>query len=110
MKKRDLKKSIRYTCGEIASEAAFTGAVMNGGDLDLMAQVIIDAARLQAKSLEKVSVSFDRLPKDFADKAEYRKARHAYYKKAYAALVEEFNKQLAEIVKKMNSALPKVEE
>ena len=110
MNKRDIKKSIIYTCGEIASEAAFTGAVMNGGDIELMSQAIIDAAKLQSKSLTKVSVAFDRQPKDFENRKEYNKARKAYNKKAFAALTEEFNEKLLEIIKKMNSALPKVEE
>lgn len=110
MNKRELKKSIHYTCGEVAAEAAFTIVMLEGSNVELLNQAIVDAARLQDSSLRKVSISFDRRPKDFENKAEYHKERRAYYKKAYAALTDNFNKDLLEIVKKMNAALPAKEE
>jgi len=110
MNRRKLKKSIRYTCGEVISESAFASAVIETENINILSEAIVDAVRLQANALKKASVSFDRQPKSFGSRAEYRKAHRAYYKKAYAALADYFNKELAEIVKKMNSALPAAEE
>lgn len=109
MNKRTIKKGILYSCGEIVSEAAFAATVLELKDPEAMSAVIVDAARLQVNSIKKVSVSFDRQPKDFANHAEYRKARRAYYRKAFKALTENFNNELLEIIKKMNAALPAAE-
>lgn len=109
MNKRQLKKSIRFTCAEIASECAFTSALMENVNNELLAEAFVEAARLQGNALKKASVSFDRLPKDFPSKAAYNKARKAYYKKAYAALTSEFNNELAAIIGKMNAAVKPAE-
>ena len=42
----------------------------------------------------------------FADKGEYTRARSEYFSKAYSALMAEFYKDVEEIIKRMNAALP----
>ena len=46
------------------------------------------------------------MPGDFSSRNEYKKARAAYFKKAFAAHREKFNTRIQEIVKEMNAALP----
>ena len=54
----------------------------------------------------KVSFAFDHLPTDFPSENLYRKARNAYYKKAYASLQSKFLDKVNDIVREMNAALP----
>lgn len=106
MNRRNLKKLIRYACGDIAGECLFASNLIPGVNTEKLDQAIIDAAMLQTSTLSRVSIDFDKTPRDFENRAEYTKARRAYYAKAYAALKCDFNKQISEIVKEMNSALP----
>lgn len=104
--KRDLKKYIRNTCGSLAGEILLARAAFPVIDRKTVHDIINDIALLQGTSLAKVSVAFDKKERDFADPAEYRKARSAYYTKAYDSLICGFDDAVLEIVKKMNAALP----
>ncbi|MDE7152970.1 MAG: hypothetical protein K2O00_00825 [Muribaculaceae bacterium] len=106
MKKRNIKKEIRRTCGEIACEALFAESLINAIDKNAMQQVIITAAHLQDSALRKTSVAFDKTPRDFASRKEYNKARRAYYKKVFAAINSEFADTLGQVAKAMNGAMP----
>ncbi|MDE6265924.1 MAG: hypothetical protein K2M07_01060 [Muribaculaceae bacterium] len=107
MKKRDIKKEIRQTCGTVACEAILAASLINGVDKEAMRKPIINAAVLQENSLRKVSVAFDKTPADFPSRKDYNKARRAYYKKVFAAIRSEFGGALQEIVNEMNGAMPK---
>lgn len=107
MKKRNIKKEIRRTCGTVACEAIYAASLINNVNKEEMQKSIIGAAMLQDSSLKKVSVAFDKTPSDFPTRKEYNKARRAYYKKVFAALRSEFGKSLQEIVNTMNGAMPK---
>lgn len=107
MKKRNIKKEIRRTCGTVACEAIFAASLINGVDKEAMEKPIIGAALLQGNALKKVSVAFDKTPADFATRKEYNKARRAYYKKVFAAIRAEFGNSLQELVNAMNGAMPK---
>ena len=104
--KRELKKFIRNTCGAVALDMVLARESFPQIDSKAVREVVLDAARLQTQTLRKVSVVFDRTPAQFDDLAAYHKARHAFYAEAYAKLLDEFDKELEEIVKKMNAALP----
>lgn len=106
MNRRNLKKIIRYTCGDIAGECLFASNLIPQADAAKLDQAIIDAAMLQTATLKRVGIDFDKTPGDFDTPAAYAKARRTYFAKAYAALKADFNKQVAAIVKEMNSALP----
>lgn len=104
--KRDLKKFIKYTCGDIAGECIFAKLYFQGADSDKMDEIIVKAAALQTTTIDKVSVSFDKTLKSFAGNAlEYRKAKNAYYKECYKTLKTELANTVAEIVSEMNAAL-----
>lgn len=105
-KKRDLKKYIRNTCGSLAGEILLARAAFPIIERKTVHDIINDIAVLQSSTLAKVSVSFAKTPKEYLDKAAYRKERNQYYTKAYDSLIDEFDNGVLEIVKKMNAALP----
>ncbi len=104
--KRELKKFIRNTCGALALDMVLARESFPVIDRKAVHDVVLDVARLQTRSLARVSVEFDRTPAQFESKAAYNKARHAFYNDAYAKLLADFNKSVKEIVAKMNAALP----
>ncbi len=104
--KRDLKKIIRNTCGGLALDMVNAGELfpqINPKDVE---QIVYDCALLQLGTLRRLSIAFDRSRSDFADKGEYTHARREYFSKAYSALMAEFYKDVEEIIKRMNAALP----
>ncbi len=106
--KRDLKKFIKYTCGDIAGECIFANLYFEGIDHNKIAEVIVKAATLQTTMIDKVSVTFDKTPKSFnGNNFEYRKARTAYFKACYKALKDEIASAISDIVAEMNAALSK---
>lgn len=107
MKKRNIKKEIRRSCGEVACEALFAESLINGVDKDAMQRAIITAAHLQETSLRKISVAFDKTPRDFASRKEYNKARRVYFKKVFAAINAEFGDTLRQVAETMNGAMPR---
>ena len=104
--KRQLKKEIKYVCGDLAAECLIAKNFIKGVDKDAMIKNISDVASLMINTLDKVSFAFDKRPGDFADGRAYRKARRDYYTKAYAALRTKFYDRITEIVKAMNAAVP----
>lgn len=107
--KRDLKKSIKYICGDLASECVFAIELMPNIDKATMRKAIDEIAELQSSTIGHLTFSFDKTPRDFNDEKSYRKAREEYMKKAYASIEKEFNEKVEKIVKMMNSALPSTE-
>lgn len=105
--KRNLKKSIAYACADIAGECVFAQQNFEGIDLDKMDEVIVRVALLQDSAIKKVSVDFDKKPKDYkANKPEYRKTRKAYFKSVEKAIAKYVREEIEEVVKTMNSILP----
>lgn len=105
--KRDLKKEIRYICGDLAGECIMARELMPGVDYDAANAVVIEIAALQSAALSKVTFDFDKTPRDFENTHEYRKARNAYYAEAYKKLKEDFNASVDGILHKMNALLSK---
>lgn len=107
--KRNLKKLVRYMCGDIAAECIIAKTVIPGIDPDVMSALVVKIACLQDVTLRKLSFSYDKVAADFDNVSSYKKARHEYMTKAYRSLKGEFNNQVAEIVKEMNAALPQAQ-
>ncbi len=103
--KRDIKKQIRFVCGEVAFNCMLAEECFNDVDSQKMYEIIMKVAALQHHSTENLSFSFEKTPRDFDNRAEYNKAAREYYKAAYKSFVEEFNKKLQDIVKEMNALL-----
>ena len=105
--KRNFKKMVRCVCGEIAGQCIYTQNFIDGIDGDKMDDIICDVAMLQVRTIDRVSVSFDRNMKSFSGNArEYRKAREIYFKKCYEGIKKEFMASLNEVVSRMNALIP----
>lgn len=104
--KRDLKKQIKYICGEIAVECILARECVEGIDMNKMNKIVFDIADLQQKSLKNATFSFDKTPSDFESRKAYHHAANAYFKNAYKVFYAEFNKHIQSIVKQMNELLP----
>lgn len=101
--KRDLKKQIRYICGDLVGECLLIGEICPEEKLDELNQLIVDLAVLQEVTISHCSFSYDKVVKDFATVQDYKKARSAYYHEAFSALHKQFNTSLADCVHRMNA-------
>lgn len=104
--KRNLKKQVKYVCGDIATDCLIAGNYVKGVDPKTMQALVGELASLQDKTLKNISFAFDKTPRDFETRQAYNKARAAYFHKAYTSLREKFNTRILEVVKEMNAALP----
>lgn len=104
--KRQLKKRVRYACGDMAAELLIASHCLKGFDRADVVRIVNDIARLQETTLANISFAFDKNNAAFDTPQAYRKARHAYFKAAYKKLCDEFEAQMAAIVKEMNAAMP----
>lgn len=102
---RRVKKNIKALCGDIANECIVAGMLYPNADESKLADVVYGAARLQTRSIKKLSVSFDKVPRDFANRADYNKARRKYFKEAIASLDSLFFKEAESLVASMNQAI-----
>lgn len=105
--KRSLKKQIKLVCGDLAAESITASYILQGVDKDKLKDCVVKIAELQTKALGHTCISFDKTPREFDNVGAYRKARRAYFAKAYKSLTDNFNAQVGEILHEMNSALPK---
>jgi ABC-type lipoprotein release transport system permease subunit len=104
--KRQIKKHIRYVCGDIAAELLIARHIYNGFDDEKVNTIINNIAALQVESVKNVTFDFDKARRTFEHDGAYRKARRAYFHQAYGTLLADFNNSVAEIVKDMNEAMP----
>lgn len=106
--KRQLKKAICLTCGNVAGECIFASETFgNPADLEKWDKIIVDVALLQAEAVNRVSESFPQKPKDFANGREYKKARRAFYKNVVNGITELLTGTLQDVAGKMNALMPK---
>lgn len=105
--KRDLKKAIRFACGDMAGECIFAESSIEGTDVAAWDQIVLDIALLQEEAVNRVSVSYGKTPRDFENKKEYNKARRVYFKQVEKALAEYMKAETEKIVAAMNALVPK---
>ncbi len=104
--KRQLKKYIRYTCGDIAAEILTASHLYPSIDKKAVHAIVNDIATLQCDSLANTTFAFDKSRADFETAAAFRKAYSEYNRKAYGKLLENFNSEINKIIKAMNAVLP----
>lgn len=104
--KRDLKKRVRYICGDLAAECVMARQLVPGVDKDKMRDIVEKIAGLQENTLKRMSFSFDKSERSFDNRHTFIVAKTEYFHKAFNKLVSEFNDTVEEIVKEMNAALP----
>lgn len=106
--KRQLKKAICRTCGDVAGECIFAAdAFGTEENYEKWDMIIIDVAMLQGEAVKKVSTAFDKQPKDFANAKEFNKAHRAFAKQTVKAISELMTSKLQEVAGKMNELMPK---
>ena len=101
--KRQLKKAICYACGEMAGECFFAQETFENTNPEDWDKIVLDIALLQAEAVNRVSVDFDKVPKDFASGKEYKKARRTYFKAVEKALANYMKEESEKIVSQMNA-------
>lgn len=100
--KRDLKKQVRYICGDLVGECLLIGEICPEEKLGELNQLIVDIAVLQEDTVSKANFSFDKSVRDFPSAHDFKKAKSAYYREAYATLHKQFNGALSDAVHRMN--------
>ncbi|MBO4722013.1 MAG: hypothetical protein J5629_03670 [Muribaculaceae bacterium] len=105
--KRQLKKAICYACGEMAGECFFAQNTFENTNPEDWDKIIINIALLQAEAVNRVSVDFDKAPKDFANGKEYKKARRTYFKAVEKAIGNYMKEESEKIVSEMNALVKK---
>ena len=105
--KRQLKKAICYACGEMAGECFFAQDTFENTNPEDWDKIVLDIALLQAEAVNRVSVDFDKVPKDFANGKEYKKARRTYFKAVEKAIGSYMKEESEKIVGAMNALVKK---
>lgn len=105
--KRQLKKAIRYACGDMAGECFFAQNTFENTNPEDWDKIIINIALLQGRAIDKISVDFDKTPKDFANGREYKKARRTYFKAVETAIKKFMAEESEKIVGEMNTLIKK---
>ena len=105
--KRQLKKAICYACGEMAGECFYAQETFENTNPEDWDKIVLDIALLQAEAVNRVSVDFDKVPKDFANGKEYKKARRTYFKAVEKALSNYMKEESEKIVGAMNALIKK---
>lgn len=105
--KRDLKKRIKFICGDIACECIMARNFFVGVDAEKMNNNVYEVASLQTTTLKRVSFAYDKVVADFENKKAYQKAKSKYFADAYKKLHSDFNDGINAIVKLMNDSLSK---
>ena len=105
--KRQLKKAIQRACGEMAGECFFAQETFENTNPEDWDKIVLDIALLQAEAVNRVSIDFDKVPKDFANGKEYKKARRTYFKAVEKALNNYMKEESEKIVGAMNALIKK---
>lgn len=100
--KKNLKKQVKYLCGDIVGELLLIGEICPVEKVDEVSQLVVDTAVLQQETIGRCTFGFDKTVREFGSAAAYRKAKSQYERAAFAKLREDFNGRLGEIVKRLN--------
>lgn len=102
--KQDLKKHINRVTAEIARgvlpEAVLSGIITE----DQAAEALTKLAELSSAAMSHISISFDKAPNAFDSKNAYNKAHAAYFRAAYAAALETYEKGVNELLVSLRPA------
>lgn len=104
--KRQIKKYVKYICGELAAELLIARTLYEGFDSEEVRKIVGRIAELQETAVANASFAFDKSHKDFENAAAYNKARAAYNKAAFGKLLDDFDKGVAEVLHSMNAIMP----
>lgn len=88
--KKDLKKHMDRINTEVAQGILPAAVCANIIDEAQAADILTKLAELTTKAHACLSISFDKSPKAFDSASAYKRARHAYFKTAYATALKDF--------------------
>ena len=100
--KRQLKKAICRSCGEIAGVCLTSQLDNPDANFEKWDDLVIDTAMLQVNALKKVCPAFRKKVKEFGDAKSYRKARKEFYKNNVKELSEFFRGEVAKLAQRVN--------
>ncbi len=104
--RRQLKKRISYVCGGLADDLQLAASLFDGISIEKERDILVKIASLQEETRANATFSFDKVCKDFENRAQYNRARSKYYAEAFAHLRSKFTEQAMAIVKEMNEVIP----
>ena len=104
--KRELKKYIHRACGDLSVSILTTADAFACLTEDQVSDLIVRLALLQEKTLANATFAYDKICKDFDNRAAYLRARSVYEKAAYKQLIDSFLAEITAIVKDFNALIP----
>lgn len=103
-KKRNLKKFIQNLSENVVVNV-LPHAVHAGMITEERAQEMIEEISVaQAQTLSRLSVAFDKRMREFANKADFHKAKTAYYKEVCEKAYKEFLDKIQTLLDEVNKA------
>lgn len=104
--KREFKKYVEAV-GANACEAMMTTYYnCDGVDKATVEKAIGQVLGAVGAARANANIFFDKGAKAFDNREDYSKAKHAFFKKMFAKIVDDFNAQLDAAIKTFNSAIP----
>lgn len=103
---RTVKRNIKTLCNDIIAECIIAETLGENVDTEKLADVVENTIKLKYDSIRKVSIAFDKAPRDFANRSEYNKTRKQYFKKAFSSLDTLFFKEIESQIALLNKAVP----
>ena len=100
--KRQLKKAICRTCGDLAGVCLTHQADGTEENLEKWDDLVVEAAMLQVKALSRANVRFGEKVKSFPNPRAYRKARRKFYKTQMKELFEFMNTNTEDLINRIN--------
>lgn len=106
MNKREYKKAISSLGTGMCVEIFNIGATTKGADANKFQEAISMIWNATEQTKAKANIFFNKGRRDFETAQDYNRAKHAFFKALFNRLNAEFEAQLDEALKLVNSATP----
>ncbi len=100
--KRQAKKAICRSCGEIAGVCLTLQAQNPEANFEKWDELVIDTALLQVSALKQVSPRFGKKVKDYPTARDYRRARREFHLQHQQQLADYMRTNMAALAKRIN--------
>lgn len=106
MNKREYKKAIETLGSTLCLEIFQIGTITLNADAAKIEDAMNMIWNAMVKAKHSANHYFGKKVRDFENRAEYNRARHAFYKDLFSRLSNEFETVTAEALKLVNEAVP----
>jgi len=106
MNKQEFKKAVEAMGASICDEMMSVYYNEAGVDRDKIAAAVAKVLNATETARCNANIYFDRGVKSFADRKEYNKAKHEFFKKMFAKNSEDFSAAIDAALKEFNAAVP----